>query len=478
MEKQDATTPENKDAKIFVPPEAIEGERKMPNYKGETIEISSIKGNALFAAEVLEPELPAIKTKFRNVKARKMPRLIILTSVDPAPADKKNRQIKYFSYLNKFKQGMQEVVGDFKIKRLTGKQSSKMMDAYNQMKIDTLPANLEHNFHIGSNLEIFVEDKEGNVIPAFTLFDAKSAKKKVGKDGMPEGAIYWNGYQAGFETSVGGCLSYHIDTIHDGLKKLLDAARLKDKNYTLSHKSVSEISYEKLQEYDEKYVVLNNTSATNAYNLSTKVIPPRELSLRFASGSLYFNCGKLSKDEERGVVNALDAILAVCCVSLFDGIDSKTYREFYAQPGTYNASTKGLEYLGLSNAFLCHPLITDMVFRLARKVFMFGKNGYMNFWKASKEETLDVITKCDAQKAREIMERNKVVLLKILSAAYEDHEIERAYKVFFEGVASAIKEPKSVSNNWQLEGVWNNHADNTGVVWNKAYKKLAKGEKV
>src|ERR1019366_5440055 len=98
------------------------------------------------------------------------------------------------------------------------------------------------------------------------------------------------------------------------------------------------------------------------------------------------------------MVKAMDAIAGVACVALFAKYDNPIRRQYYGLPGEYRLPKHGLEYRALSNAWLIHPLIMNLVIDFARKAAIMGKEGLFSKWKATEQETIDCITNCDVAK--------------------------------------------------------------------------------
>lgn len=185
------------------------------------------------------------------------------------------------------------------------------------------------------------------------------------------------------------------------------------------------------------------------------------------------------------MVKALDAILGVACVSLFDGYDNPQRRQYYGIPGEYRLPAHGLEYRPLSNGWLMHPMITYLVFDLGRKALLLGKKGlFPKMWKGDEQEVIDCMTSSDATKARELMDRNKKLMLNLLIAAYPwmqgtEQAPEVLYDLLYKGIASRISEPTNITRNWNLVGGWqgpeyrtHSISNNYAVMINDPHKKF------
>jgi hypothetical protein len=447
--------------------DAAKDEAKAFVYKGEVVEASTL-GTALVACEFPEVDVAAIKTAgWGGQKETKLPKLVLVNGVTESPLGKKYTSLTYLSYLSKkypFRSVAVNVPNDFKVKKLTGKQAEKMVSAYRKFEFENLHTALGHAFFIGSDPEVFAEDAEGKVIPAFTFLGSKKEATTKTRQLRP---VYWDGPQAEFQTVAGACLAYHVDSIHEGLSEVYKAAQKVNKDAKLSLKTVMEIGYDILQSAKDEHIALGCEPSENVYGLKGKQVPPRELPFRSTGGHIHFGIEGKDDEQIKQMVRALDAILGVACVSLFAKTDNPIRRQFYGQAGEYRKPKHGLEYRTLSNGWICHPMITHMVFDLARKCVVFGEKGFLKFWETTEEETVNCIQNCDVDTAHKIMERNKATLLKIFRAAYSyltDKQLENVYHIFYDGVDSAIKNPEDIIGNWKLTGGWVLHSEAAGAT--------------
>lgn len=460
--------------------EKTDEEAKVFNYRGEIVEVNSLRTAGAVALEIPEIDVAAIANGGWGGQAKqKLPKLVISVDVSDSSLGKKYCQLTYLSYLGKrkFQKRAISLPLDFKVKKLTGKQAAKMTDAYRAAEFENLAANLEHGFMVGSDPEVFVEDAEGKVIPAFDFLGAKKDTKNRTRQNR---AVYWDGPQAEFETVAGKCLAYHVDSIQEGLQTVHEAARKHNKDARLSMKTVMEVGYDVLQNAKEEHIAFGCAPSNNLYGLKGKDVPARELPLRSAGGHIHFGIGEKNKNEAlvKDMVRALDNILGVLCVSLFQKLDNPIRRQFYGMAGEYRTPAHGLEYRTLSNAVVCHPMITHLCFELARKSVVFGEKGFNKFWNATEEETVNCIQNCDVELAHKIMERNKATILKVFKAAYHyltDKQLENAYHIFYDGVEAAIKNPADLAANWKLDGGWVIHSGADGASCNAGMQKVQAG---
>lgn len=339
----------------------------------------------------------------------------------------------------------------------------------------TLKNVLDHKFMIGSDPEIFVEDKDGVVIPAFTFL---GSKKKPTKCELGNTA-YWDGFQAEFTTNPGGCLDYQREEMGGALKTILDSAQEKFPGAKLSSKTVLDIPHGMLQTGKDEHVQFGCSPSLNAYELFGQKEDGRTVPFRPAGGHMHFGIANLEKEDYIRIVKALDAIIGVACVSLFAKFDDPRRRQLYGLPGEYRLPKHGLEYRVLSNAWLFHPLITNIVWDLARKVVRVGQLNLLDsLWKHDEKETIRIITECDVKAAREVLSRNRAMMIKLIAAAHYNHP-EAAYGVWRFGMEKAVKNPHDVAGNWDLGNSEDRNDSGHSTQWEecaddvKAKRKIA-----
>lgn len=348
---------------------------------------------------------------------------------------------------------------DFQVEELTGEEADKVMVEVQKEMVENLQFNLAHTFHIGSDPEIFVEKGKGELFPAFEFLPSiKTPTKTAGGQNA-----YWDGFQAEFQTEAAGCLERQLRSVFDGLQTVLLAARAKDKTAKLSSKNIFDIPPKLMEASKDEHVNFGCMPSFNVYGLKGQQIPPREIPFRPAGGHLHFGVGQQDpvKDKVRieNVVKALDMVLGVACVSLFQDYDRPERRQLYGLPGEYRLPPHGIEYRTLSNAWLIHPTIANLVVDLSRKVVMFGWNNFNKHWDATEDETIKCIINCDVKKAQEIITRNKKLFLKMYQAVYGtgpervEGFYEGIFQTYMKGIGSLIEKPDDIVNNWNLDNL-------------------------
>lgn len=345
--------------------------------------------------------------------------------------------------------------------------SVDFMKKYDKKMLKNLNDHLAHGFYIGSDPEIFVEDAKGEMIPSYLFLGSKEIPDRT--PGTPGdiaqnrwtqfrdtggNTMYWDGFQGEFTTKAGPCLEFHTDSVASGLRGVYDAARKKFPEAKLSLRSVYDIPFETLQTADEEHVAFGCMPSINAYGLHVNMPPCREVPFRSAGGHIHFGLGTTTMEQAIPIVKALDAILGVACVSLFAKYDDPKRRVLYGLPGEFRLPPHGLEYRPLSNAWMSHPFIMNLVFDLARKVVVFGQKGLLRYWEGTEKETVDTIINCDVDRARSILERNKPLFLDILQSAYQwasKSDMEKMYSIFTSGLESVVEDPTNFVVNWGLD---------------------------
>lgn len=353
---------------------------------------------------------------------------------------------------------------NFKCYKVTDKQ---VLEQYAVYQLKNLEDQLDHHWEIGCDPEIFVKDKQGKMIPAWLFLGSKKKPDHTpnsypfyNKGGFP---MYWDGYQAEFTTLPDTCLGWHMDSIAAGMRGVYDAAVEKFPGAQLSLQSVYDIDYESLQNESIKHVEFGCMPSFNAYGLKVRMPPPRKVPFRSAGGHLHFGIGKTEMEKAIPIVKALDAILGVACVSLFAKFDNPKRRKLYGLPGEFRLPKHGIEYRPLSNAWLAHPFISNLVIDIARNVVVLAqKDLFDRVWDTTEEETVDTIVNCDVKTARVILERNKEVMMKIIGASYAEwakkKDLEVLFNVFMNGMEWIVGDPNDFVTNWTLDDIWVGHS--------------------
>lgn len=296
---------------------------------------------------------------------------------------------------------------------------------------------------VGSDPELFVIDGNGEMLPAFEFAGPKSEARAE--------QVYWDGYQGEFNTIPRTCLSYHTDSVQQGLRNALAQAQHVDPKAKLAVRNVFEIPPDRLLTDDRKYVMFGCNPSLSVYDETTPEVDPLTVPFRSAGGHLHFTFE--SKNLIPLAVKELDRVLAVMCVSLFQYYDEPRRRMLYGRAGEYRLTKYGFEYRPLSNAWMIHPLTTMLVYEVARRVLAHAKSGSpIGAWNASEEEVRRCINNCDVELAQDILRRNQAVL-KALFGKFYNVNTARLYEIVMNGLHTVLENPEEFSprwfNNWQ-----------------------------
>lgn len=319
-----------------------------------------------------------------------------------------------------------------------------------------------HQSPLGADPEIFVVKGDGSLFAAFEFLpDHETALKRTGK--RPEHVRgfgyhpFWDGYQAEFNVQEDFCIAYMVDSIREGLSKTLSEARKKDPTAELSLKTTMDVPLERLATDDRRYVQFGCTPSLNVYpDESFPEVDSATIPFRSAGGHIHFSCDK----DPVEVVKGLDRVLGVIGVSLFQYYDDPRRRILYGRAGEYRKTPYGLEYRVLSNAWLVNPIVTNMVYELARRIMLLGN---WTDWVASEKEVRECINNCDVELAHTILNRNLNQLHGLITDLPSGTwKVEQLVKIIFDGVHTAVRQPDKVSVNWDLDGTkgtWASHAN-------------------
>ena len=362
----------------------------------------------------------------------------------------------------------------FMFKMLDNEKSKDLVAKFKAHQLGNLKDTLYFRGRIGSDPEIFVETAKGRIIPAFDFLGSKEKPNKCAgygenyQTGEPDvddygNTIYWDGFQAEFTTKDSHCMGWHGDSLQAGLRGLYQLMKKHDKTAKLSSKTVFDIPKRMLKNSAPEHVAFGCNPSLNAYGMKGLEMPGTAVGYRSAGGHVHLgfeNKATLTKDDYINMVKALDAIMGVAGVSMFGKYDDPRRRMMYGLAGEYRLPPHGLEYRVLSNAWLFHPVLANIVFDLSRTAAMFGQFKMMEHWNATEAETIEVINTCNVEGARAILKRNEPLLLKLLDVKLTSLECSKyALKAILEGADSIIKDMKDINGNWGLTKEWKGHCD-------------------
>jgi Phage phiEco32-like COOH.NH2 ligase-type 2 len=367
-------------------------------------------------------------------------------------------------------------------------ECEKIEEEYIKYSISNLSTILTGKKFIGSDPEVFIVNEKEEIIPAFDFLGSKSAPSTT-SNVVPFGGnkLYWDGFQAEFETTPNDCLSYVVDSVHCGLRGALEEARKHNPNAKLSIKNVMDIPQSLLDSSKPEHVGFGCMPSLNAYGTSSERRDGRLVDFRPAGGHIHFGIGKHTEEKAIPIVKALDAIIGVACVALFAELDDPRRRTLYGLAGEYRLPSHGIEYRVLSNAWLCHPLIMNLVFDLSRKVVFLSQKGlFARVWKSDEKEVISCINNLDVNKAKDMLDRNKDMFIALCKASYSPYTfsestskyLEAIFNGFRNGVGTMVKDPANITDNWLLQNKWLAHNESPDKSFKNARLTLSEEKKV
>lgn len=325
-----------------------------------------------------------------------------------------------------------------------------------------------HTNYVGADPEIFAVDANGKLIPAFEFLPSK--KKPLRQVGFDSDACYWDGYQAEFSFGPRTCLDQVVGSIRSNLWVMNRALKEKFPGAKLSMKNTFKIPLDRLENDPEKYVTFGCSPSQNAYTGLVEPLQddPRQVPFRTAGGHMHFSY-KASPEGIVLAVKELDRILGVISVPLFQYFDTPERRQLYGKAGEYRTPEYGFEYRVLSNAWLCHPTATYLVYEIARVIngYTFTHQKPWAKWDVTEEEARTCIDNCDVSMALELLSRNDHALSILLAATKplfakmnlpDAQNAPAVWKQMIRtGIHNYLSNPDFVSDHWGLDADFDWH---------------------
>jgi len=476
-----------------------------------SLKIIELAAQAPKYIEVDTQDIPACGPNYAGAnrpyyKATQLPsKILIVSSIRPyRNGYEKNRdehELMQIDYVNPLtmKPTYCIVPNDFLASILPAEQLADLESKFEKAQFENLTESCRFYGQSGSDPEIFVTDENDQVIPAFKFLGSKKEPSVLSKvPGAPYklNNAYWDGFQAEFDTSPSPCLCYHADSVQYGLKTVLNYAKQFNPKAKLSVKTVVDISPELMADAKPEHVQFGCMPSFNAYGMHGLDKSGDQVPFRPAGGHIHLSLDSgTTKEQIEKMVKGMDAILGVACVSMFASFDNPKRRELYGLAGEYRMPKHGMEYRVLSNAWLIHPVIMHMVFDLGRTAAMFGARDLLKYWQCDQDETIRIINTCDVAAARQVLEKNKELLLKLIAVRYEynlktfphyfqpgEVNVEMfskyTYNAFLNGLESIIKDPADFEENWLLNGNWIPHSDSPSKNVMQVFKAKAQDGKI
>lgn len=176
--------------------------------------------------------------------------------------------------------------------------------------------NVHNNYAkmMGADPEMFVEDEEGQIVPAWSFMPSKddvakltkliqtdyaAANKITQQDPFYKkfafhhgggGYSYWDGYQAEFTCAAFQCHDGGTANIQNGILQIVRRMHLANPKWRLSMQTAPYIATKVREEATEAQNELGCKPSLNAYGLAGDVPPtPKDLEHRFSGGHIHFS---------------------------------------------------------------------------------------------------------------------------------------------------------------------------------------------
>lgn len=299
----------------------------------------------------------------------------------------------------------------------------------------------------GWDPEIFVVDKADKLIPAFEFLPDKLHPKSII---CGQSAAYWDGFQAEFTTVPKQCHERATSELERGLRVVLHAARQKNPDAKFTLKNVFQLDQAFLNSTPSEYVELGCKPSMNAYGTDPFLIDnPYNLPYRMAGGHIHLGMAALGEREAAKHARYLDFIVGIPSVGMFAEIDDPMRRQFYGRAGEFRLPKHGIEYRTLSNAWLGHSAISNLIADMARYAVGSIENVDIKDFGTSHEEIRRIIDSSDVKAARLLFDKTKEVWAAIFRKAY-NLTTKSLEKIVNEGVEALIPTYRNIDRNWGL----------------------------
>lgn len=360
---------------------------------------------------------------------------------------------------------------DYKVEVLEGEEAAQFRAALEPIVMSQMHERIPHGFYIGTDVVMpVINKKTGKLVPADRFLRKKgNANYTIQYDGHSNTAdkIFAHGLCGKFYNHIRSCLEEEHNQISAGLRSLRELS-FSTGATTIGMMAVVEFPEGTSPEEKKALRVTNNSK--NIYGIKPVVTEPDFQGTEF---NMHFNVSDALSGSNKEIVlanmvKALDAITAVSSVCLLGKYDEQRRRTHFGLVGDYKIKSHGFEYSVLPGTVLCHPMVSHLVYDIARKAVVIGQKNYLRYWQSTEAETVDCVMQCDVEKAREIVKRNETFFRKILSAIYGQEgvygsQIDFLFNMVLNGFETVIEEPLNYERNWMINEGWNNYGRSKNV---------------
>lgn len=319
----------------------------------------------------------------------------------------------------------------------------------------------------GADPEIFVVDKNGIIIPAFSFLPTQKKAKGKSADGSSfsygfQHLIYNDGFQAEFNVAPYGCHSSLVDSIQRQMKAVLEAARKAVPGARLDCSSTLDIPEHLMAMASKADAQLGCAPSNNAYGLQGRPIANgKEIPMRWCGWHMHATANPetlMKPGVAANAAKACDLFAGIASVALFGDRERRERRQYYGMPGEYRLPKHGFEYRSVSGLMGYHPVWTQLLLDTFRWAFQVGYNDLLKHVQFKEKDVVKAIIESDVNAAREIIKDNLPLWRKFLNYRYRENQYGDAGKVNRGDDALALLLGKkklldagSVEANWKLD---------------------------
>ena len=330
---------------------------------------------------------------------------------------------------------------------------------------------------VGTDPELFVLDKNSKVIPAFRFLP--SEKMRAG-----EAAPFADGFQTEFTPKPNYCIAYVVDNIRDRMQRLLEEAT--KVGGELSFTDV--VSVPDINTYTDAEIALGCSPSMNAY-AEKSVIPKNPRKVAFRTAGCHIHLGTLNSETDidaydpDSLVRFLDQVTGPLYTSLFEGLENPARRTMYGRAGEFRIKPYGIEYRTPAPASLVHPVVTNIVFDVAKRCVSLMLNAQMYTTTSEHQRTVfknlvsqlnhtdqearDVINNVNVGTAREMLKASEEFYENFLNFIYGGYS-PSVWKFIQAGALSKVN-PSDYKTYWRLnaDDYWTGHGTTNSVANNQ-----------
>lgn len=306
-----------------------------------------------------------------------------------------------------------------------------------------------NGFMTSCDPEMFLEDGDGTLIPAFNALPHRS------QCGLASNNIYYSdGFGAELVPTPRHCHVEVLGHLASTLIGMLQHVRAKFPNARLSAKTFLEVPKELMAAATNEQVSLGCKPSLNIYGTSGLTVDnAREFPYRMVGGHIHLGSKPMAKflhAHAEPIIQAMDAFVGVPSVALFAGMEDPRRRQYYGRAGEYREQPHGLEYRTLSNAWMTHPMFAHLIFNMARGAFRFGFWNWRDVHGVDNGRVQYIIDSLDVEEARKFCKEYELILKYLLEKDSGYSWYMKALALIQKGVVASFPGWANVEQNWSL----------------------------